>query len=290
VIVYERAPAKLNLALEIVRRREDGMHDLATIFQTVGLFDDLTAEASDDLTLTGDTCGVAPTRNLVWRAADRMRRESNLSRGARLDLVKRIPLAAGLGGGSANAAATLRALRRLWSMASGDAQLHEIARELGADVPFLLRGGTAFAQGVGDEIERLPDLTDCWFVILTPCDAPADKTRRAYAALEPTDRTDGGATRELSQAIRRGQSDALGSVPNAFERGADRMFPSLPSARAAFRAAGAPWVRLSGSGPTLFTAVASRGLADSIAAALPTGTRRWVVEPVGAALAEDGTE
>ena len=151
------APAKLNLGLEVVGRRADGYHDLATIFLTVSLFDEISV-ASESGTSIGLECSgsnLPPQENLVWRAAEAMQ-EAAPGRGALLKLEKRIPVAAGLGGASSDAAATLLALRELWQAPVTDEALAAMALELGSDVPFLLRGGCALGGGRGEELLGLP--------------------------------------------------------------------------------------------------------------------------------------
>jgi 4-diphosphocytidyl-2-C-methyl-D-erythritol kinase len=151
------APAKLNLGLEVLGRRADGYHDLATIFLTVSLFDELSV-ASETGTSIGLECSgsdVPPQENLVWRAAEAMQQAAP-GRGALLKLEKRIPVAAGLGGASSDAAATLLALRELWQAEVSDDALAAMALELGSDVPFLLRGGCALGGGRGEELLNLP--------------------------------------------------------------------------------------------------------------------------------------
>ncbi|HEV8633431.1 MAG TPA: 4-(cytidine 5'-diphospho)-2-C-methyl-D-erythritol kinase [Chloroflexota bacterium] len=280
--IRELAPAKLNLVLEVLGRREDGYHELATVFQTVGLCDELRFWPDDALTLEVDDPALAGEENLVLRAARRLRDRVGFRAGARIRLTKRIPAAAGLGGGSSDAAAALRGLRRLWRLGLEDAELAEIAAGLGADVPFLLRGGTALAGGVGDRLDPLPDLA-AWAVLYTPPYRVADKTVRAYRALRTEDWSDGSAAADAASAVRAGRRPDLGDAPNAFERVADELFPGLAEHRARLTAAGAPWVRLSGAGPTLFTLTPRRRSAEAIRARLPAGVRAWAVPTVGAA-------
>ena len=272
-MLVEPAPAKINLSLEVVGRRPDGYHDVVTVFQTVDLADELTFEPADELSLLCDDPALATDDNLVLRAA----RALVPDRGARIRLVKRIPIAAGLGGGSADAAAALRGLVRLWGLRKTEGTLLEIARELGADVPFLLRGGTALATGVGEVVEALPELGPSWVVLHTPEVGPPDKTRRAYRALKREDMTDGSFTKLLAKRIHAGARLPLGEAPNTFESVADDLFPSLGAARARFAAAGAPWARLTGAGPTLFTLVPSRTDAERIAAGIGSPERTWCV-------------
>jgi 4-diphosphocytidyl-2-C-methyl-D-erythritol kinase len=143
-------------------------------------------------------------------------------------------------------------------------------------VPFLLRGGTALARGIGERIEPLPPLSGWWAVLYAPPYDVADKTVRAYRALLPSDFSDGAATLALADALRGAGAPDLAAAANGFERVAEELFPGLGEHRARLRAAGAPWVRLSGAGPTLFTLVPARRQAEAIAARLAGGAA-WAV-------------
>jgi 4-diphosphocytidyl-2-C-methyl-D-erythritol kinase len=279
-VIRELAPAKLNLSLEVLGRRPDGYHELATVFQTVGLCDELSFQPAEELAFEVDDPTLATEQNLVVRAARRLQETSGRQLGARITLRKRIPIAAGVGGGSADAAAALRGLRRLWRLPIDDAALAGVAAGLGADVPFLLGGGTALARGIGERIEPLPPLTGWWAVLYAPRYDVADKTVRAYRALRPTDFSDGAATLALADALRGGRRPDLADGANGFERAAEELFPGLGEHRARLRAAGAPWVRLSGAGPTLFTLVPGRAEGEAIAARLGVGPV-WAVPTAG---------
>lgn len=145
------APAKLNLFLHVVGRRSDGMHELQTLFRLVDLFDHLVIETgdSDGIRLTGD---MADENNLVYRAAQLLAARTGCAAGARMTLTKHIPVEAGLGGGSSDAAATLLGLNTLWGTGLGTHELEVLGLELGADVPLFVRGLTAFGEGVGEQL------------------------------------------------------------------------------------------------------------------------------------------
>lgn len=282
-----RAPAKVNLGLEVVGRRGDGYHAIVTIFQAVGLFDEVTIGPGDAITLATDPA-LGGEANLVLRAARALAAAGGVAGGAALGLAKAIPVAAGLGGGSSDAAAALRGLREHWGLALGDAALAGIAAGLGADVPFFLRGGTALATGIGEVLEPLPPLAPTWFVLVTPeLPLPPDKTRRLYGALTPDDFGDG--TRTLAQAdrLRRGESLDPALLVNSFAGPLFRLFPALAGWRDRLIAAGAPWVLPSGSGPTLFAIAPDEAAGRAIGAALGgVGARVAVVTT--APLTRDG--
>ena len=169
--VVEIAPAKVNLGLKILRRRPDGYHDIVSVLQTVDLCDRLVftpAPPGKTLVRVNRPDVPAGPENLVYRAVEILRRATGAGRGVRVDLEKRIPVGAGLGGGSSNAATALRALDRLWGLRLGPERLAALAAELGSDVPFFLTGGTAVATGRGERIRPVDWDGDFWYVLVYP--------------------------------------------------------------------------------------------------------------------------
>ena len=150
------APAKLNLGLEVIGRRDDGFHEIATIFLPSISTIASPCRQPTDLELSCDDDSLAGEDNLALRALRLLRDETNHPGGARIHLRKRIPAAAGLGGASSDAAAALLGGRELWQLDVSDARLHDLAARLGSDVPFFLRGGCAIGRGRGDLLEPLP--------------------------------------------------------------------------------------------------------------------------------------
>ena len=251
-----RACAKLNLTLEVLGRRPDGYHELASVLQAIDLCDVLQVWPDEELELTCSAPDLSGETNLALRAARLLRAEAGVAAGARLHLVKRIPIAAGLGGGSSDAAATLLGLARLWGLGWSPARLGELAARLGSDVPFFLRCATALATGRGEEVAPLPPLAPHWAVVVRPPlrePAPADKTRRLYAALRSEDYRDGRATRALAEALKAGLPPDPALLVNSFERAARDVFPEIREAEERVLAAGARWTHLAGSGPCLYT-------------------------------------
>jgi 4-diphosphocytidyl-2-C-methyl-D-erythritol kinase len=172
-----RTPAKVNLHLEILRLRHDGYHEIETIFQALALFDTVTVTLCEqyrggapriELTCTGLPGTPADEANLCWQAARLFCLRKKVSGFFRIGLHKAIPLAAGLGGGSSDAAATLLACARLFDLEDDHQHLAALAAELGADVPFFLRGGTALGRGIGTVLLPLPPLRSCQFLIVKP--------------------------------------------------------------------------------------------------------------------------
>lgn len=250
-----RAYAKLNLGLEVVGRREDGYHDLVTVFQTISLHDHLTASPAAGLSIKCRNPALTGRHNLVWQAAELLREGSGSEQGATIGLVKAIPVSAGLGGGSADAASALSLLDRLWKLDWPEERLAEAAGRLGSDVPFFLRGGAALARGRGEILEHLPTPPDQWFLLLMPNIRMPGKTPALYRRLRPADFSDGSTTEALAESLREGAPLEEASMVNAFERAAFETFQGLERFQNALeRAAGHP-AHLSGSGPSLFARV-----------------------------------
>lgn len=161
--------AKINWYLRVLGRRDDGFHQLLTVFQTISLCDTISFATSDELILTCDDASMLTDgRNLIVKAAIALRQRTGTKKGAAIHLDKRIPSPGGLGGGSSNAAVALIGLRRLWELEIDDDNISEIAEELGSDVPFFLTGGTAIGAGRGEIIEEMPDVDTMFILIVTP--------------------------------------------------------------------------------------------------------------------------
>jgi len=267
--------AKLNLDLRVLNRRPDGYHDLRTIFQTISLKDTLTIEfeAGPRTRIEIDSSVVIPD-NLVARAARLALDALRVRALVRFELKKRIPMGAGLGGGSSNAAAVLAALPALARKKMAPADLFGLAESLGSDVPFFLRGGTAVGLDRGTELYPLPDLeAHAALVVSTGIHV---STREAYAALGrttlATDRLTSPAASPILREFQR-VAWALGScrlneipLTNDFEQVVFEMHPELPALRRKLRRLGAGLVRMTGSGSALYGIFES--LEQSRAAAL----------------------
>lgn len=251
------APAKLNLFLNIVGKRADGYHLLQTVFQILDWGDVVRVRARDDgeIVRIGGLKDVEPEKDIAVRAARLLRGHSGTQLGAEIDIEKRIPAGAGLGGGSSDAATTLAALNRLWNVHASTDELAKIGERLGADVPLFVRGHSAWAEGVGEK--------------LTPIDLPP----RHYVILDPGVHA---STAELFQAAELTRNTPPTTI-SAFLDGACTGNAFTPLVRARFPqvASALDWLnrfgdaRLSGSGGCVFIAMDSVQKADGIAAACP---------------------
>ena len=271
------AAAKVNLALEILSRRPDGYHEIATVMQTVDLSDRLVLEKADSLEVRTSAPGVpSDERNLAYRAAAALRQAAGIEYGARITLDKRIPVAAGLGGGSTDAAATLVGLNRLWGLRWPVERLEELAVGLGMDVPFFLRGGAAMATGRG---ERLRPLSGAALALVLVNPRFAVSTADMYGRVTPSMYSDGGRARDAASALETRRSSRVArTLYNGLEVAARAAYPQIGHMQAALVAAGALGAAMSGSGPTVFGVARSLEQARQIQARVTRGSWEcWAV-------------
>ena len=267
-----QARAKINWTLDVVGVLENGYHDLDMLMQSVTLCDQMTMEDAPDLTLlvrSGGAYVPADESNLVLRAAQALRAHTGCGKGARITLRKYIPVAAGMGGGSSDAAATLKGLNELWGLGLGDDELEAVGLGIGADVPFCVRGGLQRAQGVGERLTPLRLGRPLYLVAFQPCRGLS--TREVFAGLHEggvreEDRPDNDAAQ---RALARGDVRALGrSLGNVLEPVSRRMRPDIDRAIRDIEAAGAVGARMTGSGSAVFGVFAHAGACRRAAEAL----------------------
>lgn len=261
--------AKINLTLEILGKRADGYHEVRSVMQTVGLADRLEVAAADELSFACSDPDLAKPENLVYRAARLLQTEFSVRAGAGLRLEKRIPVAAGLGGGSSDAAGAIIALNRLWNLQLSLTEMQALAAGLGSDVPFFLTGGTALATGRGERITPLPPLPPHW-VVLVPLPI-TQSTAEVYGSVTPSDYTPGVATADTVAATQRSALSPQTRWHNALARPARALAPQIAEAQAALLQAGAQHAHVSGSGPTVFAVCGDKVTAHTLADRL----REW---------------
>lgn len=278
----EKAYAKVNLTLQVGSRRPDGYHAVMSVMQRISLWDTVTVERG-----TGrDTllCSVPVTENvddnLCMKAARAFFAETGTkSDGVTITLEKHIPVQAGLGGGSSDAAAVLRALRTLYAPQMIDGQLEEMAARLGSDVPFFIRGGTALATGRGEKLAALPDMPPCWLVIVKP--EESHSTAAMYAAIDSAPQRVSGDSRAVREGLEKGDLSAVAAgLGNDFQQ----VLPedsAVPAIVEALRQRGALNAQMTGSGSAVFGIFACRAGAEAAAEALKaTYPRTFCVEQV----------
>ncbi|MCR5249982.1 MAG: 4-(cytidine 5'-diphospho)-2-C-methyl-D-erythritol kinase [Lachnospiraceae bacterium] len=271
--VKVKAYAKVNLSLDITGRRPDGYHELRSVMQEISLCDEVilrNAESGIKLKVSssgGPGCSheevPEDARNLAYRAAELLLADAGLSGGVEIELRKRIPAAAGLAGGSTDAAAVLRGLCVLYMLDHEEEDLCRLGVKLGADVPFCIRGGTALAEGIGDKLTRMPSPQGVHLLLVKP--PIAVSTAKVYGDYDAI--AEGRIpleTEGLLQLLKSGKADAGSLAPflgNALAAVTEEQHPSIAQIREAMLAEGAEGALMSGSGPSVF------GLFDSEEAA-----------------------
>jgi len=253
-VLEVKAPAKLNLFLQVLRKRDDGFHDINSLFQAISLYDELTfrriPKPGISLNITNESNLPTDGRNLIIRAATLMKERFALADGLEIELTKKIPIAAGLGGGSSDAAATIFAINQLFELRLPWAEMAGIGLELGSDIPFFFGSGQAIVGGRGEKLTESTFPTDYWIILINP--KVGISTAAAYASLRMT-LTDSrplftlsccGATAEFVQS--------LSLQGNDFEPGHLGSYPEHKRILNVLEEIGAVLCRMSGSGPTFF--------------------------------------
>jgi len=259
------APAKINLTLEVLGKRQDGFHEIRSVIQSINLCDSLRFQSSQNVTFKSDMPDWIPEESLVSRAVGLLQQATGCSKGVTVEVEKRIPLLSGLGGDSSDAAAVLRGLNRLWGLGLSLEKLFELARQLGSDVAFFLYGGTALVEGRGEIVTPLPPLPHRWVVLgMPPVSRLPGKTKQLYDSLEANHYTDGQITQRLVEGLKGGGEFTPSLLFNTFENVAFARFSGLGVARSHFVKMGATSVHLAGSGPTLFTMVKDKAKAEEL--------------------------
>lgn len=254
--VIIKAPAKINLTLDVVGERPNGYHDLRMIMQTIDVYDELsimhTGSQEIELTMNRELPDrIPPEKNLVYKAAKLMQQQYQLPYGFQIHLNKNIPAAAGLAGGSADCAATLLGINRLCGLSLDKEQLCELGVTLGADVPFCIKQGTMLSEGIGEILTPLPDLPPLWALLIKP-DFPIC-TAEAYQKLQWKRLASHPDTARAVDAISRRDVITLAqTLSNVLESVAFREYPELADIKDFFLQNGAIGSLMSGSGPTTY--------------------------------------
>ncbi len=269
-MVKEKAYAKINLGLDVLRRRADGYHEVKMIMQTVNICDDLTFEQSAESGVHLEIEGAdLPTGgdNLICRAAALIMEAGKIAEGVHITLQKRIPIAAGMAGGSADAAAALRGLNRLFGLGYTAQKLRELGVKLGADIPYCIEGGTMLSEGIGEILTALPAPPACHLVVAKP-DIDVS-TAFVYGNLKadslPFHPDIDGMAQALAQGNLRGITDKMGNV---LETVTEKAYPVITELKTQMCELGAENALMSGSGPTVFGICVKKETAERIAAAI----------------------
>lgn len=259
-----KAYAKVNLGLDVVKRLPNGYHQVKMIMQTVGIYDELTFEkAESGITITTDS-GELPTdkNNLIYKAAELMREKYGIREGVRIHLQKNIPIAAGMAGGSTDAAATMKGMNMLFELGATSGELMEEAVKIGADVPYCIMGGTALAEGIGEKLTALPPVPKIFFLVAKPDISVS--TKYVYEHLDAAGIVHHPDIDGMVEAIR------AGSVPGILERMENVLeavtipaHPMIDTIKKRMLELGAEGSLMSGSGPTVFGVFIKKESAES---------------------------
>lgn len=267
-----KARAKINWSLDILGRREDGYHWMDMLMASVELADELAIEPADEFSLhiVGDD-SLSTQDNLVLKAAQALREACGVQAGAQFTLTKLAPIGAGMGGGSADAAAALIGLNRLWETNLPMEQLLKLGLAIGADVPFLLTGGLARVGGIGEEIHPLPALPSIPLVIVQPCQALS--TKEIFTAYDTLPYVAHPKTDAAQGALLRGDFALLSRYAgNVLQQASEAKRPQIAEAVAALNACGAAFATMTGSGSAVYGAFAGE---QEAATAYRTLRKRW---------------
>ncbi len=251
-----KAPAKINLSLDVVSRREDGYHNLEMIMQEVGIFDVLTLSMEySEVTEIHLSCNkhFLPTdeRNLCFKAAKLFLDKANISAKVRIDIKKTIPVGAGLGGGSSDAAATLKALNKLTNKPFTLEELSVLGKSLGADVPFFIYGGCMLAKGIGEQLSPVPPLKNALILIAKP--RFSISTAQVYKNLCLDEKTPHPNTNEVLDALSHNDLKKLGEYAgNTLESVTEKLYPEISEYKKTMNDNGAVYSLMSGSGSAVF--------------------------------------
>ncbi len=260
-----KAPAKINLSLDVLYKRDDGFHELEMIMTTIDLFDHIQlTELDEDVIHIKSEKKFVPDdkRNLAYQAAEKLKSKYNINKGVLITIDKQIPVAAGLAGGSSDAAAVLRGLNRLWNLNLTFEELAAIGNEIGSDIAFCIYGGTAIAKGRGEKIEKLPSPPPCWVILAKPSIGVSTKAVYGNLVLEDLKHPN---TEAMRKAMVHGDYEGMcNHLGNVLENVTLNLYPQVNQIKDLMFKVGADNVLMSGSGPTVFGLTKQKSRADRI--------------------------
>ncbi len=273
-----KAYAKINLGLRVLRKREDGYHDIETIFHRIDLFDEVILTPAPDLSFECDAADLGPVdTNLAFQAARLLKATYSVRVGAHIFLKKRIPAGAGLGGGSSDAAATLLGLTSMWNLRLSPEQLLPLAVQLGSDVPYFLREGSAFGTGRGEILEYFPLVVPYWILLVIPNIVISTAWAYAQSGIIQKDST----ARSRATILRQLNDPAKWQnlFQNDFESVAFKAFPELAEIKRSLIEGGALFAQMSGSGSTVYGLYSDEEMARKAGDSFSEKYRVEVIEP-----------
>ncbi|RDW16849.1 4-(cytidine 5'-diphospho)-2-C-methyl-D-erythritol kinase [Oceanobacillus chungangensis] len=263
--LLEKAPAKINLSLDVLGKRNDGYHNVEMIMTTIDLADriELTPLEQDKIIISLESRYVPnDERNLAYKAADIFKKKYGITMGVHIKIEKNIPVSAGLGGGSTDAAAVLRGMNRLWNLNIPLAELAELGATIGSDISFCVYGNTAIARGYGEKIEKLAPPPPCWVVLAKPDIGVS--TRTIFARVKVEELYHPHTNNILDALIEKDFSKLCTNIGNSLEQITQQLHPEVRHIKEAMRSNGAQGVLMSGSGPTVYGLVEHENKAKRI--------------------------
>lgn len=248
-----KAPAKINLSLDVLHKRDDGYHEVKMVMTTIDLADRLDITLlKDDIIQVESTNGVIPNdkRNLAYKAAELLKERFAVKQGCHIEITKKIPVAAGLAGGSSDCAAALRGLNKLWQLGLSLDELAELGAEIGSDVAFCVYGGTALATGRGEIIEKIASPVPAWVILAKPSQGVS--TEDIYGQLDVSTCFHPDVDAMIQAIEERDYKNMCAQLGNALEDVTLKLYPKVAKLKGKMKQLGADGVLMSGSGPTVF--------------------------------------
>jgi len=260
-----KAPAKINLFLDITATLNDGYHELEMVMQTISLTDFITIEKIEDGIKINCSHAKVPENknNLAYKAAELIIDKYNIPDGVKIEIKKNIPVAAGLAGGSTDAAAVLKGISYLYNLNLKKEDLYKLGRKVGADVPFCMFGGTAFAYGKGDKLKQLTDISKTWLVLITPpLEVSTPEIYKLYDDLKP--QTEINTSRLLKEFELEKEIDWSAPFNNILEAVTEKKVTEIKTIKENLKKYNPELILMSGSGPSVFAIVKNKGKAKKI--------------------------
>ena len=261
--VYIQAHAKVNLTLDVLGKRHDGYHDIASVMQSISLCDRISLHPwTEEIRVVCRHPQVPDGKeNIVYKAAAALRKLAGIKKGVLINVIKGIPVAAGLGGGSADAAAVLRGLNIFWEANLRQEELLRLAVEVGADVPFCLKGGTALAEGIGERLSKVKPVPSAWMLLVKPRFGVS--TKKVYENHNLSEVMQQPRSYWFLQALEKEELfNAIGYMGNALQKTTVELYPEVQRVMDRLKALGCPKVQLCGSGPTVFAPAPGKRTAE----------------------------
>ncbi|PIP41060.1 4-(cytidine 5'-diphospho)-2-C-methyl-D-erythritol kinase [Candidatus Desantisbacteria bacterium CG_4_8_14_3_um_filter_40_12] len=262
-IVELYAPAKLNLYLDVIDKRADGYHNIVSIMQTIGLYDVIQFEAAEEISLKCPALDISSESNLAYKAARLLQKHTNSCQGASINIDKHIPVGAGLGGGSSDAASVLMGLNKLWELDLNKQELMQIGAKLGADVPFFIIGGTCLAEWIGTKITPLPNFCNIWFVLVYPKINISTDWVYKNVKFELTNQIK--TVKIVTDGLKHNDIMAVSTgCYNRLENVTLKAYPQIPTIKNELKDAGCLAALMSGSGSCVFGITGSKEEAEKV--------------------------